>query len=523
MSRNVLVLCVIATFTYLVFSDSAFPRRVHDVPVPSPWEVYEVETGNRYYYNPLTQQSTWDPPRPAPKPPTLDRTITWGGTNYHQDTAEHVANTTRGQTLRALALDAMNLHKSHYASPRRDVCAVGRMRWEKEASVVVTETLYQYGSAVTVDGIALRDEESRSVTDGWSYAMAEYRSRLRVRLLILIDSEGLAELTSFWTESPTYTAQRRLLGSLRAMTMPSAFLPFRVLTYNIWNFNPPWVRRLQKIGRIVSSLDPSDVIAWQEVRYDSDFEPTIGNLSLLYRRKHQVFHLLYVLRKSPGTPYNFVFRPAMTYTQNDKGPTNDQLAVQVEGLALFSPHLILRQESRLLTKTEGERDDHQRVCLGAALLFPPWGLVHIFNTHMSLSLKQQVFNMREIVDFINDFGSNAHEQENLPLVEILVGDMNAVPKDARWLPMLKKEGFVDAWEVYRKQANIIDPGYTFNNLYTQLHKLQSRPSLWLTSLYTPSVSIWDSLHGKSRHEKKDILYVAYMTTNLSWPIWLTSL
>ena len=227
---------------------------------------------------------------------------------------------------------------------------------------------------------------------------------------------------------------------------------------------PPWIRRLVRIGKIVQTFDPSDVIAWQEVRYDSEFHPMIGNASLLYRRKHQVFHLLYILRKSvPNIPFHFTFRPAMTYTQKDKD------AVQVEGVSLFTRHHILRQDSRLLTKTEGEGDDHQRVCLGIAFLFPPWGIVHVFNTHMSLSLKQQDFNMREIETFITEFASN-EASHDLPVAEILVGDMNAEPKDARWLPRLLKAGFVDAWESYATANRIGHPGYTFNNLYTRLSK-----------------------------------------------------
>jgi len=77
MSRNALALCVFATFTYLVLPGKGFPRRIHEDPLqrwkgpPSPWEVYEVEDGNRFYYHPVTKETSWDPPPPRPLPPTL--------------------------------------------------------------------------------------------------------------------------------------------------------------------------------------------------------------------------------------------------------------------------------------------------------------------------------------------------------------------------------------------------------------------------------------------------------------------
>jgi endonuclease/exonuclease/phosphatase family metal-dependent hydrolase len=153
----------------------------------------------------------------------------------------------------------------------------------------------------------------------------------------------------------------------------------------------------------------------------------------------------------------------MTYTQKE------QDAVQVEGVSVFSPHMILFQDSRLLTRTKGDGDDHQRVCLGVALLYPPWGIVHVFNTHMSLSLKQQVYNMNEIIEFMEGFGEG-RETGELPVLEILVGDMNATPREAEWLAPLLERGWVDSWDVYAAATGTRYPGFTFNNLHQRLSK-----------------------------------------------------
>eukprot|EP00759_Apiculatamorpha_spiralis_P055924 PhF_6_TR7925/c0_g1_i1/m.11860 len=40
----------------------AYPRRIRDAQVPEPWQCFEVESGERYYYNPVTKSTTWDIP-----------------------------------------------------------------------------------------------------------------------------------------------------------------------------------------------------------------------------------------------------------------------------------------------------------------------------------------------------------------------------------------------------------------------------------------------------------------------------
>ena len=42
----------------------------------------------------------------------------------------------------------------------------------------------------------------------------------------------------------------------------------RILTYNVWNFNKPYKKRMEKLKKQIEEIDP-DIIGFQEVRYSN--------------------------------------------------------------------------------------------------------------------------------------------------------------------------------------------------------------------------------------------------------------
>src|SRR5579884_862631 len=45
----------------------------------------------------------------------------------------------------------------------------------------------------------------------------------------------------------------------------------RLMTFNIWNYNPPWPERRRLLADLILAHDP-DVVALQETRHDFRFE-----------------------------------------------------------------------------------------------------------------------------------------------------------------------------------------------------------------------------------------------------------
>ena len=60
-------------------------------------------------------------------------------------------------------------------------------------------------------------------------------------------------------------------------------------------------------------------------------------------------------------------------------------------------YTVLYTEYLRLTRNKADPvDEHQRICLGAAIFVPDWGVVNVFSTHLSLSPKQHLQNVYEI-------------------------------------------------------------------------------------------------------------------------------
>eukprot|EP00760_Papus_ankaliazontas_P001006 PhM_4_TR10351/c0_g1_i1/m.59942 len=414
----------------------------------------------------------------------------WGGVELSQASRIY-SNSTRGQELVALLHDHVHQHLSRFHSHNLDVSSSEDFSMSSTSAHFTHQRAmfyhdehapredggYYLGEVIVARAAITRKATSppaSMITFGWEHTLSRAHREHIVEARFTIDRYDLIELTSL-TFTPLPAALDDVTRALRVLKQQQHPLSpppslCRIICYNIWNFNAPWGRRVRRIGRIVSNFNPFDVIGWQEVRYDSTFRAH-GPKSVLYRRQHHVFHLLYVLR---GTHMvNALFRPAMTYMHEGRDK------VQVEGVATFTKHIVVHRASRLLTKKEGAGDDHQRAVLGVAFLLPPWGIVAVFNTHMSLSLEQQVVNMGEILDFIREFRNHTSiVRHGLPVLEVLLGDMNATPNDAKWMDtVIRKEGFRDAWVEFKKKMNTAPQGgstnvhgFTFNNLYARLTK-----------------------------------------------------
>eukprot|EP01133_Synstelium_polycarpum_P014345 gene14345-16926_t len=82
---------------------------------------------------------------------------------------------------------------------------------------------------------------------------------------------------------------------------------FKMLTYNLWNYNRPWRTRRNLIVDIIDEQDP-DVIALQEVRYSAwDGESETNHPRLKGLERSQIQHLVNLLsHRNKNTPQIFV-------------------------------------------------------------------------------------------------------------------------------------------------------------------------------------------------------------------------
>ena len=115
---------------------------------------------------------------------------------------------------------------------------------------------------------------------------------------------------------------------------------FKIATYNLWNINPPWPVRRDRIAEILKGLHP-DVIGFQEVRK--------------YENENQLQGLLKLLPNE----YQYVYEKVR---DEDEG--------EEEGVALMSRHPVLTASS-FMTESYGAKDN--RVCLHSLInITTPW-------------------------------------------------------------------------------------------------------------------------------------------------------
>ncbi|XP_033119467.1 uncharacterized protein LOC117118849 [Anneissia japonica] len=241
---------------------------------------------------------------------------------------------------------------------------------------------------------------------------------------------------------------------------------FKILSYNIWNFNSVenhpkyYVKRIQQLGKLVAS-SRSDIIGFQEVRFDQSNGAHLGPAQV----QHLANHL---------PAYQFVYQPAVSYF-------SENLLRVEEGLAIFSKYPIIDHDYILLSRNISDEEDsvHQRICLRAEIDIPYIGQVHVFVTHLSLSAAARLRSVREIWNYMNTMSGPA----------ILLGDFNDEPHgkpiqflsgkidiNGIWTQNLK-----DAWRIFHKEPRADAPGVykgdenrdyglTFNRLDRHLRK-----------------------------------------------------
>ena len=118
-----------------------------------------------------------------------------------------------------------------------------------------------------------------------------------------------------------------------------------------------------------------------------------------------------------------------------------------EGPAILSRFPIVRTDALLLSRNVDDgRDEHQRLCIHAAISVPGWGIVDVFSVHLSLLEQARNQSVLELWDLVSDPARAAGD------TQILMGDMNAEPHEfaMRFLAgEVELEGrrtdFVDAW------------------------------------------------------------------------------
>lgn len=175
----------------------------------------------------------------------------------------------------------------------------------------------------------------------------------------------------------------------------------KVVSYNIWNFEKPYHKRMDMIAHQLSELNPH-IIGLQEVRLSDHEYPD---------KTHQGATITDLARRLYSHGYeHWVWRPAMLYTSVTGNQT-------FEGLAFFSQYPITDFEARPLTRDDKGRDDyHQRIALRVEVK-TAIGTVNVFNTHFSLEQSSRDINCVELRDWMHYYALHGPT--------LLMGDLNA--------------------------------------------------------------------------------------------------
>jgi endonuclease/exonuclease/phosphatase family metal-dependent hydrolase len=219
--------------------------------------------------------------------------------------------------------------------------------------------------------ISSRKELHRFALSVWHEATTV--ERLFVALLLF----GLLFLAAHW-----------------ALLLPAASVAgthMRVATLNIWNLQPIWVVRKQRIAELLDELD-ADIVGLQELRSC----PPDAN---------QLEQLLNVTRRQFATA---IFAPA---TELDASTT--------EGVGLVSRFKAVDSSQYFFHQLPADEDRLKRTVL-RVLLDTPHGLVNVFVTHLSYARSQQCQSFLELKRFML---RPEHQPGVIP--QILIGDLNA--------------------------------------------------------------------------------------------------
>jgi endonuclease/exonuclease/phosphatase family metal-dependent hydrolase len=196
-----------------------------------------------------------------------------------------------------------------------------------------------------------------------------------------------------------------------------------LLSFNLFNFNQNWKLRFSMIVDLIREKSP-DFIGFQEIRYHGSG----GEFQFDFLKEKLI----------PEGYLHFSFQSSMFY-QHDN---------EEEGLAVFSKYPIIHSEYILLGRNLKDHNSHQRICMFTEILFNNQH-VQLFNTHLSLNLKMNYKNSKEVIKFMN-------KKLNPMKPQFLVGDMNAEPNEKS---ILHFEKFLyDSWnQLKRKEFEFTFP------------------------------------------------------------------
>ena len=192
---------------------------------------------------------------------------------------------------------------------------------------------------------------------------------------------------------------------------------FSILSFNLFNYNENWKLRFKMILNMIKK-HPSNILAFQEIRFSGDSD---SNFQLNFLKKYLI----------PEGFIYYTFKCSMIY-QHDN---------QEEGLAIFSKFPITRTKKYLLKRNLNDDSSHQRILIFSEIKSSNGNILQIFNTHLSLNLKMNLENSKEIIDIMN-----VNLKRKVP--QILVGDMNA-EANAESIQYFK-HFLKDSWEVFGK-------------------------------------------------------------------------
>ena len=193
----------------------------------------------------------------------------------------------------------------------------------------------------------------------------------------------------------------------------------KVLTYNIWGWNPPFERRLDLIIRGIADLDP-DLVGLQEVMESPDSDGSDNSALIIANRLEELTGKRWYL-----------------YKQN-----SHNFGDSVFGFGILSQFPIFQKGYRFIPRGEFDR------ILQWAQVETPIGFINFYNTHLSygdqweIRIEQAV----KIKEYIQE-----DDTTTLHMSTIMCGDFNdrpgTVPIATFTLEEPHSVWFYDTWEV----------------------------------------------------------------------------
>ena len=199
----------------------------------------------------------------------------------------------------------------------------------------------------------------------------------------------------------------------------------RIMTYNIWNTNPPlysmnnaslrakkYSDRLDYLCQLIAAED-SDVVLLQEVRLENSLlSKDAGSNGGSSHDAGSQLELLLARLQAVEQQWHFIFAPAMSMV--DKGSPGKRLE---EGLAILSKLPLEGIEVMLLPRRLlDNKDDHSRAILRAVATTKLGNKVELLTSHFSLSASSR----EDAVDFLR---SHAVRSDQVAPFQVFAGDL----------------------------------------------------------------------------------------------------